>query len=448
MERSGALVLRLLRLGLPIAVGRLGVVGMGVVDTIVVGRFAPGQLAHQALGWTITGPALLGGIGLLLGVQVLVAQAMGAGEAERCGAVWRRGLVIALIAGLAVCLVVWSGAGGLLRAFGVEPVLARRGAVVGAILSLSVPLHLAFMATTKFLEALERPTPGAAIMWAANGVNLALNLALVPSGGAIGSAWATVLSRLFLIGAILAYVLATPSVRRLALGKAPGAGYRPLLAIGSAAALSALVEAGAFASMSVIAAREGAAIDVAAWVIATGSLVTLAFLLAQGFATAGVVLVSEAVGAGSSGLARRIGWTAVALTVASMVVCGLGVIAFAPQVAAAFTTDAALRALLASEMALVALLMIPDGGQGATEAVLRARGDNWFPTATRLTAYVAVAPPLALWFARLHERSVTGVLEATTLASLAALAVMLGRLAVLDRLRPSPRHQRPPPGRS
>ena len=60
-------IARLLRLAAPVAVGRLGVVGMGVVDAVVVGQSAPGELAHQALGWTINGPALLGGIGLLFG---------------------------------------------------------------------------------------------------------------------------------------------------------------------------------------------------------------------------------------------------------------------------------------------------------------------------------------------------------------------------------------------
>ena len=60
----GQLASRLVRLSVPISIGRFGVIAMGVVDTIVVGQLAPHQLAWQALGWTLTGPALLGGIAL------------------------------------------------------------------------------------------------------------------------------------------------------------------------------------------------------------------------------------------------------------------------------------------------------------------------------------------------------------------------------------------------
>jgi MATE family multidrug resistance protein len=356
-------VARLLRLAAPIAIGRLGVVGMGIADAVVVGQIAPAQLAHQALGWTINGPALLGGIGLLFGVQVLTARLVGARRAQETGAIWRRGLAIAATAGLLVCAVDWTLGALPLIALGVAPALARSSAAVAAVLAMSIPFHLAFMASTSFLEALQRPVPGAITMWAANGVNLALNLAFVPHWGAIGSAWATVLSRLFLAATIIVFILSAPSLRPL-IGRGAAAketGYGALLAIGVAAALSAIVEAGAFATMGVIAGRIDAT-SVAAFSIATGGLVTLVYLLAQGLSTAGVVLVSEAIGAGAWDEARRAGWRALALTLAAMAACGTGCAFFANYVARAFTSDPAIIAAFASNMGLVALLMVPDGG--------------------------------------------------------------------------------------
>jgi len=435
MDGRGPLLLRLLRLGLPIAIGRSGVVGMGVVDMIVVGQLRPGELAHQALGWSLNGPALLGGIGLLLGVQVLAARAVGAGQVDAAGPIWRRGLVIALVAGAVVCAVVWLAAGPMLQALGVEPVLARRGAAVAAVLTLAVPAHLAFMASAKLMEALERPVPGAVVMWVANAVNLALNLAFVPQHGAVGSAWATVLSRLFLSLALPAVMLADPAVRRWGLARTAhsGFGYGPLLAIGAAAAASAVVEAAAFAAIGVIAARAGGAVPAAIWTIATGGLVTLAYLLAQGLATAAIVLVSEAVGAGEPEKAAGVGWTAIAATVVAMAACGAGCVAFAPAVAAAFAAAGPVQGALAAAMGLIALLMIPDGGQGAAEAVLRARGDNWFPTALRFVAFVVVAPLLALRLAQPGPGAASGVLLAIILVGTAALLAMLARLAWITR---------------
>ncbi|HVM99709.1 MAG TPA: MATE family efflux transporter, partial [Caulobacteraceae bacterium] len=106
---------------------------MGVVDTIVVGQLAPHELAHQALGWTLNGPALLGGVGLLLGVQVQTARAIGGGARSGLGGIWRRGIVMGLIAGAVVCILVWTSAAAALQGFGVAAALARRGAAVAAV---------------------------------------------------------------------------------------------------------------------------------------------------------------------------------------------------------------------------------------------------------------------------------------------------------------------------
>jgi MATE family multidrug resistance protein len=408
---------------------------MGIVDTVAVGHLAPRELAHQALGWNLNGPALLGGIGLLLGVQVLTARGVGAGRAAETGAIWRRGLAIAAAAGLAVCAATWSLGPLPWIAFGVAPELARAGARVAAVLALSVPLHLAFMASTHFLEALQRPAPGAIAMWAANGVNLALNLALVPRWGAVGSAWATVLSRAFLAVAIVAFILRAPSLRPLR-AKAPrgaGPGYAALLAIGVAAAASAMVEAGAFATMGVIAGRIDAT-SVATFSVATGGLVTLVYLLAQGLATAGAVLSSEAIGAGSWDEARRAGRRAMLLTLAAMGACGAACALLAGPVARAFVSDPAVVAAFAANMGLVALLMVPDGLQGVADALLRARGENWLPTLVRMTPFVALAPPLALHLSERRGLGVAGVFAALLLASALACGALCLRLA----LRPGP----------
>src|SRR5690348_18331251 len=78
-------VRRLLRLAWPVTLARLGIMGMGVCDAMVVGRLAPDELPHQALGWAPTAVLLVSGIGLLLGVQVLGARALGANDPEQAG---------------------------------------------------------------------------------------------------------------------------------------------------------------------------------------------------------------------------------------------------------------------------------------------------------------------------------------------------------------------------
>jgi MATE family multidrug resistance protein len=411
------------------------VVAMGVVDTIVVGQLASHQLAWQALGWTINGPAMIGGIGLLFGVQVLSARAAGAGEPQEVGEAWRKGLVIAAAAGLLVCILVWAFAGALYAGIGIAPELIAPSALVAQVLVISLPLHLAFIASTNFLEALQRPLPGAIVMWAANLVNLLFNLVLVPQSGAIGSATATVLSRAFLFIALAVYITGHPELRAyLARPATPSrTSYRALLSIGVASAISSTVEAAAFASLGVIAARIGAA-SIAAFSIATGGLATLVYMIALGLSAAGTVLVSEGIGRAAYVEARRVGWIAILLAALGMIVCAAGCVLFASDVAGAFTADPETVVALVGVMGLVGLLMIPDGGQGVADAVLRARGINWYPTIVRILAFVAIAPPLAFWLAEREHLGLTGVMGALVCASSLAYGALLLRLAVARRI--------------
>ena len=83
----------LLRLAGPVVVSRLGIMAMGVVDTVVVGRYSATELGYHALGWAPTGVVLTTALGLLYGIQVMTSQAIGEGRSADTGAILRRGLV-------------------------------------------------------------------------------------------------------------------------------------------------------------------------------------------------------------------------------------------------------------------------------------------------------------------------------------------------------------------
>src|SRR5688572_16790976 len=191
MSAIRSLVWRLLRLAGPVALARLGIMGMSVVDVMVVGQFTPSELPHLALGWAPIGVLLVTGIGLLTGVQVLAARALGAGDSKGAGGAWRRGSVIAALAGLVSIAFVWLVDARIFTSFGISEELAAPSAQVARILALSLPLHFVYVATAFLLESMQRPLASTVVMWAANAVNLVLNLAFVPEFGAEGSAWAT-----------------------------------------------------------------------------------------------------------------------------------------------------------------------------------------------------------------------------------------------------------------
>jgi MATE family multidrug resistance protein len=368
--------------------------GMGLCDVIVVGQLAPDDLPAQALGWAPTGVLVVTGIGLLIGVQVLAARALGADEPAAAGGAWRRGMVIGLLAGLVSAAIMWLGNTHLFTMFGISPELAGPAAAVMRILGLSVPLHFLYVASAFFLEAIQRPMASTLVMAGANVVNLILNLWLVPEHGAVGSAWATLGARVFLAVTLIAWIVLLPDARRLGVHtRASGPSYREFLAVGFAASISQAAEAGAFSGMTIIAGRIGAK-AVASYQVLL-NLLAVVFMVSLGVAAAMIV--------------------------------------FAGPIARAYTADLVLAAVVMALMPLAAANVLPDGGQGVVSAGLRAHGDNWFPTASHVLSYALVMPLLGLTLAERHGLGVSGLLWAILWASVLSCGVLVGRLWFVTR---------------
>lgn len=243
----------LLRLAGPVVMSRLGIMAMGLVDTIVVGRHSAADLGYHALGWAPTAVVLTTAIGLLSGVQVLTSRAIGAGRAGDTGAVLRRGLVYAFWLGIA-SFAVLAGAGGvLMHHVGLAPDLADGATPVLRVFALSLLPILVADSGIFWLEAHGRAVPGMIAMWAANAVNLALNLWLVPghSGfaveGAVASAWATALSRTALLVFVAGFIVGWRDARGFGVFTRPrdGGNGREMRRIGYAASVSYFVETAA-----------------------------------------------------------------------------------------------------------------------------------------------------------------------------------------------------------
>jgi multidrug resistance protein, MATE family len=426
------LLRRLLSLAWPVSLARLGIMGMGVTDAIVVGQMAPDELPHQALGWAPSAVWLVTGIGMLAGVQVLAARALGSGDVRAAGAAWRRGLVVSAISGTIAMLSMWWAGERVFTFFGIEPRLATPSAGAMKVFAISVPLHLLYVSSAFFMEAIQRPLPSTWVMIAANIVNLVLNLILVPEHGAVGSAWATCGARGFLAVALSVWVLCMKDARKLGVwSRSATPSYAEFMRVGSAAALSQAAEASAFSGMTIIAGRAGAH-AVASYQILL-NILAVVFMVALGLATATTVLTSEAVGRDQPREAARASWAGLGLNSALMLVIGIGLMLFRRTIASAYTADPEVVTLVASLMPLAAASILVDGGQAVTAAALRAHRDNWFPTASHVLAYACVMPGLGLLLAEVRALGVLGLLHAILWASVLSVGVLAYRLFVLTR---------------
>ena len=437
--RAGALS-ELLALAAPVAGARLGIMAMGLTDTIVVGRFSATQLGYHALGWAPTAVMLTTSVGLLNGVQVMTSRALGEGRPERTGAVFRRGLVYGLWIGLAAAAALFLFGPMLLAGLGLKPDLAAGAGRIVRIFALSLPMFLIASATSSFLEGLGRAAPGLVAMWAANVVNLALNLVLVPGGfglpamGAAGAAWSTFGARLALMLALLAYVALMPDARRLGVFERPARdlpheAQQRRIGYGAGAAL--FVETAAFSGMNIIAGWLGG-LAVAGWAI-TLNVVSIIFMLPLGLATATSVLVGRAYGARDPEGVARMGATGFMVCAATAAVISLCVWPAAAVIAGLYTTDPALIRLAGAALALSCLFLVPDALQVVAGMALRARGDVWAPMATQTASYAFLMLPLGWALSHPVGLGLNGIIWAVIAASFLSASLLLSRFWFLAR---------------
>jgi MATE family multidrug resistance protein len=431
---------RLLSLSGPVVLSRLGIMTMGLTDALVVGNYSARQLGYHAMAWAPTSVVVTMAVGLLAGVQVMTARRIGEGRRDLTGAVLRRGLVYAVWIGVASMAVLLALGPLFLTSIGLSGDLARGATLPLIIFSLSLPGYTISVAASFWLEGLSRPAPAAWAMWAANVVNLALDLLLVPGTfglpalGAAGGGWATTGARTFLALAMLAYIARMPEARELGVFTPAGrdrAAEAEQRRIGYGAGISNFFEVAAFASMNIIAGWISA-LAVAAWTIVL-NVAAIVFMVPLGLATGAAVLVGSAYGARDPAGVTRAGVVSFALTAAFGVAVSLAIWPAAGLIAHGYTRDAATVAMAAPALALTCLFLTPDAIQVVTAQALRARGDVWLPSVTHMTSYVLVMMPLAWWLAIPQGHGIAGMVWAVVAASFLSCGLLLGRFAMLAR---------------
>lgn len=430
----------LLKLSWPVVISRLGIMAMGLSDAIVVGRYSATQLGYHALGWAPTSVVVTMAIGLLSGVQVMAARAIGEGRLHDTGAVLRRGLSYSLWIGVISAGLLALGGPAFLHAIGLEKSLADGASRVLLVFCLSLPAYAISVSASFWMEGLSRPGPGAWAMWIANAINLALDLILVPglfglpALGAMGGAWATTGARTFLAVFMLGYIALMPEARALGVFDKPErnrAAEAEQRRIGFGAGASNFFEVAAFASMNIIAGWIGG-LAVAAWAIVL-NVAAIVFMVPLGLSTGAAVRVGISYGARDTAGVIRAGLIAFAVTGVFGVLVSLAIWPNATLIASAYTGNPLTLAMAIPALALSCLMYFPDSLQVVTAQALRARGDVWLPSGTHLTSYIVIMMPLAWWLAIPRGLGIMGLVWAVVIASVVSAGLLLARFWILSR---------------
>ncbi len=391
-----------LRLAGPVVLAELGWMGMGVVDTIMVGPLGPAAIGAAGVGNSMHLGFAIFGMGLLLGLDTLVSQAYGAGDLALCRAWLGRGVQLALLTTVPLMLVlaaVWFAVPALGFHADTLPLLRRYFAIV----VLSTPFLLLYAAFRRYLQSTHHVAPIMVALISANLINAGANWVLIygtlgmPALGVAGAAWATFAARVYMCGLLAAIVWWTwgdapepPVVQQPA-----HTSIRRLVELGLPAASTVTAEVGVFALATALAGRLEP-VATASHQIAL-NIAAVAFMIPLGLASAGAVRVGNAVGARNPRGAAAAGWTVIAMSVAFMLFSGALFVAVPRILIGLFTNDAAVLALGTSLLWIAAVFQLFDGLQGVVTGTLRGLGDTRTPMVTNLAAHWLIGLPIGYW---------------------------------------------------
>jgi len=396
---------RIAPLAWPVFVGQVAVLAFSTVDTVMVARTTPTELAALAVGAAVYISVFVGLMGVVLAIGPIAGQLFGAGKPNDAGHELQQAVWLAVFLAIPGGLVLLVPEPFLLLSRAEPAVAARVRSYLGG-LAFALPPALVFTAFRGFNVAVSRPKAVMAMQMGGLALKVPLNALLVfgvalpaplgelrlPALGVVGCALATAIVMWCQLAGAVWLLRSDRFYLRFGLGS--GAALAPprraslaaLLRLGVPIGLATVVEVTGFTFMAFFVSRIGAT-AVAGHQIAA-NLVAMMFMMPLAIANAASTLVAQQIGAGDAADARRIGWAGLEVAAAIAAVVGSTVYLLRGHVVALYTANPVIAAAALPLLAWVALFHTADATQTVAAFVLRAYRIATMP----LVVYV-----LAVW---------------------------------------------------
>lgn len=418
----------LVRLGAPLALASLGQTLIGTIAVAVAGRLGEDELSAVGLGAALYFTVAVFGLGVVLGIDPLITQALGRGDHEGARRGLSQGIWLALAAALGLALVIAALAVGL-DVLGLPADTARfaRGYLFGRLPGLAPYLVFAALRSFAAAEGETRPVLMAAVV-----ANLSMFIVapLLAQGSVVlglGPARTFGIGLAESAGACLqlAVLFASPlgrKLRRLRLATPSRELGLEVLRVGIPVGLALVAEHAVFATVNLLVALiEPAALG--AHQVAITWVGTL-FMLPVGLGGATVVRVGRALGRGDVLAARRAGRASLVLSL----LFGIGAAAlfwlFPWQLSGLISRDPRVLAVSAPLMGIAALALAADSVQAALAGAVRGAGDTRFALWATLLSHYGLGLPLGVALSTRGALGASGLWLGLTLG-LGAVAIAL-----------------------
>jgi len=389
------------RLALPVVVSMLAQTLASAVESALLGRFGTVEQGAAGLGGALLWAILLACNCSGMGVQICVAQAMGAQRRPDCGAITWQGVYITGLAWLPM-LVIGVYALPLVRLMAPSPELLEPTALYLRIELLGGLPALLNLTMVGFFRGLGDTRTPLVVVLVVEILNILLDLLLIfgmagcPRLGIAGAALATVSAGT--IGTAIYLGLFLHRGRREGFLVQPRLPFDRhscwrLLRVSWPIGAQGALEMGAWTLFTALIARLGAA-EAAAHTIAI-RVTSLSYMAGYGLCVAVTTLVGQYLGAQNRAAARRSMMSCLVLVIGLMGSLGIGFFIGRYPLVQLFTHDEAVVALGVRVLLCVALLQAFDGINLIAMGVLRGAGQTRWPMLVGLLLNWGVFVPSA-----------------------------------------------------
>jgi len=404
------------KLAYPIMIGQLGIIMMGVVDSMMVGQLGPVPLAAASLGNSLIFLVLIIGIGCSVVISPIIAILVGGKRYSECGTYFRQSLLVNVVLSFIMLGIILLGV-NFIQYLDQPPEVVELSIIYMTIVGLSAVPLMIYQTYKQFIEGLSIMKPAMIIAILANLINAFANWVLIfgkfgfPVFGIAGAAWATFVSRVFMALAIMFYVMRNDKFKQYDVNfhfrKLDFPIIKKILSLGLPSGFQYFFEVGAFTFAVIMIGWIGAN-ELAAHQIAI-NLASISFMVVLGISQAASIRVGNAMGEQSVSKIRKAGFTGIIFGASTMFLAGITFIILNDFLPTLYINDKSVIEIASRLLIIAALFQLSDGTQAVGIGVLRGLTDVKGPTIITFIAYWVISLPIAYLLAFNFNLGVDGV---------------------------------------
>ncbi|MEE9432022.1 MAG: MATE family efflux transporter [Melioribacteraceae bacterium] len=405
-----------IKLAIPVSIGQLGHIMLGVGDSFMVGRLGAEELAASSLANGLFFLILVLGIGMSFAITALIAIAKGEGNNEECGIIVRQALLVNLIFSVILTVLTYTAA-QLVGYLNQQPEVATLTQSYLEILSISIFPFMLFQTYRQFLEGLSYTKPPMYMAILANFINIFGNWIFIfgnlgmPAYGLDGAGYATLITRIFMGLGMMFYVLKATRFKEYdPTLKFKSVNYkviRRIIRVGLPSGFILSMEVGAFALAAIIIGWFGSK-QLAAHQIAI-NLASISYMVVLGISAASTIRVGNYFGKKNMLDVKGAGNSGLILAIIFMSFTGVLFIVLNKFLPSLYISDSKVIEVASGLLIIAALFQLSDGIQAVGIGVLRGLTDVKIPMYIIFVAHWIIGIPIGLLLAFSCKMEVMGV---------------------------------------